>query len=69
VGDHQLQRHSFTMDASEWTRFATAVKATSPELTQSSALRELVRWWMDPTDSNLRIGYPPALTGIEKVEP
>jgi hypothetical protein len=69
VGDHQLQRRSFTMDSSEWARFATAVKATSPELTQSSALRELVRWWMDPTDSKLRIGYPLVLTDVEKVEP
>lgn len=58
ASEHQLPRHSFSMGADEWERFATAVRATSPELTRSMALRELVRWWMDPTDAKLRIGYP-----------
>jgi hypothetical protein len=56
---HQLARHSFSMETDEWERFATAVKATSPELTRSMAMRELIRWWMDPTEVRLRIGYPP----------
>ena len=44
--NHQLARHSFSMETAEWGQFATAVKATSPELTRSMALRELIRWWM-----------------------
>ena len=43
MANHQLPRHSFTMEAGEWEHFTTAVRATSPELTCSMALRELVR--------------------------
>jgi hypothetical protein len=55
-----LSQHCIRMEDDLWEKLGNAAKATSPELTRSMALRELVRWWIDPTDANLRIGYPPA---------
>ena len=54
-----LPRRSLCIEAELWDAFGNAVKATSPELTRSMALRELIRWWCDPSDASLRIGYPP----------
>jgi hypothetical protein len=56
MAKHQLARHCFSMEAEEWERFGAAVKATSPELTCSMVLRELVRYWTDLDDVQLRIG-------------
>jgi hypothetical protein len=48
-----LPRRSLCIEAELWERFGNAVEATSPELTRSMALRELVRWWIDPDVTGL----------------
>lgn len=55
-----LPQHCVRLEDDLWERLGAACKATSPELTRSMVLRELARWWIDPTVVKLRIGYPPA---------
>jgi len=47
--------HTIRIDDELWDRFGRAVKATSPELTCSMVIRELMRYWTGLDDAPLHI--------------